>query len=232
MQSEDRVMQRWSADAIAFMRDASEYGSFYQELRETLLPHLSKDDRVLDAGCGLGYLAQAIAGDCRAILAADRAEAAVSAMRERELPENMETACVDVFALTERFDVLLCSYFGRGEEILRLRDRLSPKKTIVIQRNCAEHRFSIGEAENRHGWQGLDFCLTERGIPFEQRSVSLEFGQPFRSLADAVRFFSLYNKSGIDVTEQAVAAKLLPIDHDARYAFYLPQTRDMNLYIF
>ena len=224
-------MQRWSADAVAFMRDASEYGAFYRELREILLPYLSQDDSVLDAGCGLGYLAQAVAADCRSIVAADRAEAAISAMRLRELPRNMDVRCTDVFTLTERFDVLLCSYFGRGGEILRLRETIAPKRTIVIQRNCAAHRFSVGEVEERHGWQGMDLCLAERGIPFEKISVSLEFGQPFRSLADAVRFFALYNKSSAAVTEEAVAAKLTPIE-EAPYAYYLPQTRDMYIYIF
>lgn len=231
MQSRDKVMQRWSADAIDFMRDASEYGSFYPKLREILLPYLPKDAAVLDAGCGLGYLAQAISGNCRRVVAADRAEAAVSAMQQRELPPNMEARCADVFALTERFDVLLCSYFGRSEEILRLRDTLAPKRTIVIQRNCAAHRFSIGEAEERHGWQGMDACLTERGITYEKKTVSLEFGQPFRTLADAVRFFDMYNKSSTAVTEEAVAAKLTLIE-DATYTYYLPQTRDMDIYFF
>lgn len=224
-------MQRWSADAVAFIRDASEYGAFYQELREILLPYLSHDDSVLDAGCGLGYLAQAVAADCRSIVAADRAEAAISAMRLRELPRNMHVRCTNVFTLTERFDVLLCSYFGRGGEILRLRETLTPKRTIVIQRNCAAHRFSVGEVEERHSWQGMDVCLAERGLPFEKKCVSLEFGQPFRSLADAVRFFSLYNKSAVPVTDEAIAARLVPIEN-ARYSLYLPQTRDMNIYIF
>lgn len=231
MQSREKVMERWSPDAIGFMRDASEYGSFYRELRDVLLPYLSKEDTVLDAGCGLGYLAQAIAGDCRAVVAADRAEAAINAAGRREFPQNMELRCADVFTLTERFDVLLCSYFGRSEEVLRLREALAPKRTIVIQRNCAEHRFSIGEAEVRHGWQGMDACLTERGIPFEKKAVSLEFGQPFRTLADALRFFNLYNKSSAAVTEEAVASMLLRI-RDATYAYYLPQKRDMNLYVF
>ena len=231
MQSKDRVMQQWSADAVAFMRDASEYGSFYQKLREILQPYLSKNDTVLDAGCGLGYLAQEIAGDCGRIVAADRAEAAIEAMRQRDLPRNMEIRSADVFMLSERFDVLLCSYFGRSGEILHLRETLAPKKTIVIQRNCAEHRFSIGAAEDRHGWQGMDACLSERGIPYDKRSVSLEFGQPFRSLADAVRFFNLYNKSACAVTEEAVAAKLIQIK-DEKYAFYLPQIREMNIYVF
>ncbi|MBQ6431794.1 MAG: methyltransferase domain-containing protein [Oscillospiraceae bacterium] len=223
-------MERWSADAVAFMRDASEYGSFYARLRVTLLPYLSKDDTICDAGCGLGYLAQAIAGDCRRIVAVDRAEAADKAMRERDLPCNMEPICADVFSLTERFDMLLCSYFGRSAEILRLRERLAPKRTIVIQRSCAAHRFSIGVAEERHGWQGMEAILTERGIPYEKKEIALEFGQPFRTLSDAVRFFELYNKSGAAVTEQAVAARLTPLN-DAQYAYYLPQTREMNIYI-
>ena len=224
-------MQRWSPEAIEFMRDASEYGSFYQDLRKHLLPFLSKNDTLLDAGCGLGYLSQTIADDCRSVVAADRVEAAVNAMQARNLPRNMTSLCADVFTLTERFDVLLCSYFGKSEEILRLRDRLAPKRTIVIQRNCAAHRFSIGDAEDRHGWQGMDVCLSEHGIVYEKKLVSLEFGQPFRSLADAVRFFSLYNKSSAAVTEETVLSKLTPVT-DAQYAYYLPQTRDMNLYIF
>lgn len=224
-------MQRWSADAIAFMRDASEYGTFFAQLRDILQPYLSKNDTVCDAGCGLGYLAQVLAGECGNIVAVDRSEAAVTAMQVRNLPQNMQTRCADVFTLNENFDVLLCSYFGSSEDILRLRDTLAPKRTIVIQRNCAEHRFSIGAVEHRHNRCSMETCLASRNIAFEKKDISLEFGQPIHSLPDAVRFFTLYNKSNCPVTEQTVAAKLVSLEN-SQYSYYLPQKRDMSIYIF
>ena len=58
------MMQWWTPDAVRFMRDASEYGAHYTLLSEYLMRWLPADGHVCDAGCGLGYLAQALAAHC------------------------------------------------------------------------------------------------------------------------------------------------------------------------
>lgn len=69
------MMQWWTPDAVRFMRDASEYGAHYTLLSEYLMRWLPADGHVCDAGCGLGYLAQALAAHCRCVTAIDRSEA-------------------------------------------------------------------------------------------------------------------------------------------------------------
>ena len=55
------MMQLWEKDMVRFMRDASEYGSYNQELVKRLSPYLNKEMNICDAGCGLGYLSLALA---------------------------------------------------------------------------------------------------------------------------------------------------------------------------
>lgn len=54
------MMQLWVEDMIRFMRDASEYGTYNQELANLLAPELTRDMHICDAGCGLGYLSLAL----------------------------------------------------------------------------------------------------------------------------------------------------------------------------
>ena len=52
-------LEFWHEDMIRFMTDASEYGDYYRQLTEKMLPWLSADMHICDAGSGLGYLSLA-----------------------------------------------------------------------------------------------------------------------------------------------------------------------------
>ena len=55
------MMQYWYEDMVRFMKDASEYGTYNQELTRLIVPYLNKKTHICDAGCGLGYLSLAMA---------------------------------------------------------------------------------------------------------------------------------------------------------------------------
>ena len=66
------------------------------------------------------------------------------------------------------------------------------------------------------------------GIPHQGETLALEMGQPFRNIADACRFFEIYNKSGEAVTEESVRARLEATGDD-NFPWYLPQPKEMGI---
>ncbi len=226
------MMQRWGADAIRFMRDASEFGSYYKELTSYLLPHLPKNGHICDAGCGLGYLAQELAKSCAQVTALDASEAAIQAMRHRAKEENLSIRCENIFEIQDRFDAMVFCYFGKTEEILSLSARICADKVIVVKRDCSEHTFSIGHVHrSRHSVETLAQALKTMNIPYENQHIALELGQPFVSVSDALEFYRLYNKSEEKIDEQTVKERLVSID-DVKYSWYLPSVRKMELVVF
>lgn len=226
------MMQWWSPDAIRFMRDASEYGDYYARLAERLMQWIPADGHVCDAGCGLGYLAQALARRCRRVTAIDRSEAAIAALRARTAEPNLTVLCKDLFLMPSapRFDAMTFCYFGRIEEILHLTKRLCRGTAVVIKRDCREHRFSVDAAALHRDIQpAAEAFLRERGIPFHAEKLELELGQPFRTMEDAMAFFRLYSKGG-ELTEQWVAARLTETGR-ADYPLYLPEIRKMAILV-
>lgn len=224
------MMQLWTPDSVRFMRDASEYGDYYPRLVSEILPFLPKSGHICDAGCGLGYLASELAKHCEKVTGIDRSAAAISEMNRRN--SRAHGICTDIFEYSEPFDAMVFCYFGRTGEILRLAERLCAGTVVVIKRDCGEHTFSLGRVE--HKKHTVEYTLQDfavRGIPYVGKKLSLEMGQPFRSLSDAVAFYRLYDKSGVEITEKRVAERLISTERED-FPLYLPSKRQMELVVF
>lgn len=226
------MMQRWGVDAIRFMEDASEFGTYYQELSQALLPYLPKDGHICDAGCGLGYLAQELSKYCKAVTALDTSNAAIAALKKRDIPKNMYPRCDDIFKISAQFDAMIFCYFGRTHEIFDIAKKLCRGNVLIVKRECSDHTFSVGKVEHReHTVENIALALERLGVPHHKQSICLELGQPFCSLDDALVFFELYNKSAVPVTEETVKNRLV-LTADEDFPLYLPSLRKMELIVF
>ena len=227
------MMQLWSPDAVDFMRDASEFGDYYERLADVLMRWLPPDGHICDAGCGLGYLSQSLAGRCRQVTAIDCSKAAVSALQTRPHAENLICRCADLLSddIAVRYDAMVFCYFGRFPEIMYIARKQCKGKVIIVKRDCSEHRFSLGTVQ-RHTdiMQVTQDLLAQHAIPYERETISLELGQPFRSIEDAIRFFGLYNCGNAEISPEAVRKRLIPIDCGA-YRWYLPERRKMGILV-
>lgn len=225
-------MQDWNAASVKFMRDAAEYGTFFEELTARLLPWLPTDGHVCDAGCGIGGLAMELSRHCRLVTAVDAAEEPIKALRSCPLPKNLRVFCADIFSMSARYDAMVFCYFGRIRQILQIAARQCCGRVIVVKRNCLEHRFSARPVErSEHSFDEVHTLLSELGIAYQSEMLQLEFGQPFRSLSAAERFFSLYDRSGAKLTQTQLAERLLQTDNGV-FRYYLPMKRDMELFVF
>ena len=141
--------------------------------------------------------------------------------------------CGDIHSLPpeQPYDAMVFCFFGHMDEILSLAAAQCRGTVLAVMRSDSCHRFSAGRPSMRCGGyaRGRE-TLCALGIPFQAREMELPMGQPFRSLADARRFFELYRRDGDDtpITDEFLHQRLTATGR-ADFPLYLPQNRRFGL---
>lgn len=192
----------WDEERIGFFRDAAENSAYYRALADRIAPSLRKTDRVLDAGCGLGYLAGELLRYCRSVTAADCDAQAIQALRSRIGDPALHALRTDVFKMDlSAFDVIVCCRFASTREALELFRKSGARTLVMIKRNEWHHRISDSASLHERTAAEAIQTLEESNLRFTAEQVTLSFDQPFRSEKDAMRFFQLYSDR-VDLTKQ------------------------------
>lgn len=91
---------------------------------------------------------------------------------------------------------------------------------------CLGIRYPTGS----YGYRGSQALLRELGIPYEERTLALEFGQPFRSMADARRFYEIYSKDADKslITDEFLLNKLESTGQ-TMFPYYMPHLRSLAI---
>ena len=227
-------MFQWSGDMISFMNDAARYTGYQDALADWICAQIPDARRVCDAGCGLGFLADRLAGRFEHVTAADISEQALSYLRARAEEENCENLqIVQADLLDYRpeapFDAMVFCMFGRMEEILRMAKRCCTGTAVVIKKAYTHHRFSVGRIPlSDETAEPAAQVLKARGIPFAFEERKFDMGQPLASLSDAIRFFELHSKDAPGtLTETIIEQRLLRTDSE-EFPFYLPQRKSLG----
>lgn len=229
-------MFNWTSDMLRFMEDASENTDYYKQLASLIRPFLPVQGHVCDAGCGLGYLSEQLANFCQKVTAIDISEKALVllAARTKDSP-NLTILCGDALSTPpkEKYDAMVFCLFGSIQQILQIGREQCCGKLVIIKKDYDRHRFSLTDSPIRH----YRFCdavelLDSMKLPYEAINTDLELGQPFRSIADAVAFFRIYDKGGNPeaVTEQTVLPRLEKTGR-ADFPYYLPQNKQIGILI-
>lgn len=233
-------MYQWSDSKIAFMKDAYEYVGAHEAIAKMIAPVIDGADRICDAGCGLGYLSLALSKLCREVTAIDLDSAALSVLRENMKEYAVKTELRNAIKIVNEdvhfhkpkmlYDVMVFCFFGSVDEILKIAKRQCKREIVIIKRNHQNHRFKLEEKAIR-GFtaQKAVNVLGELGIPFEQKPFSIEFGQPFRHLSEAIKFYETHafkeNTLYKSISSESVKSKLLEIS-EGDYRYYLPMKRE------
>ena len=228
------MMQLWYKDMVRFMRDASEYGMYNQELAKIVGPQLTKQTHVCDAGCGLGYLSLDLAPYVGRVTSVERNPDAVEVLEDncrRFGISNITSRCgaIQDVIPEEKYDAMVFCFFGGIHGILETAKRQCCGTVFIITRNYTSHRFSVGShPTGSYGYKRSQEVLKELEIPYEEKLFDLEFGQPFRSMEDARKFFELYSKDDdkSDITDEFLRSKVQEND-DAHFPFYMPHRRNL-----
>ena len=233
-------MFHWTDDRIRFMADAAGKTDFHRRLAAELLPYLTPEDAVCDAGCGLGHLSLALSPYVRTVTAVEREQRALAVL-ERELAlrhiENVYPCCEDVFAHRPEspYDAMVFCFFGSMDEILSAAKTQCRGRVIAVKRDQTAHRFTVTRQPlgGSHGLEVACRRLEELGIPYELKRTAFRFDQPFRSLEDARRFFALYRRQddAALITEELLRARL-EATGDAVFPWRLPSLRPAGILVF
>ena len=228
-------LELWYSDMVRFMTDASEYGDYYQQLTGKMQPWLSQNAHICDAGSGLGYLSLALAPHVRQVTAVERHPDAAAVLENNCLQKgiaNVLSRCgaVETAIPGEQYDAMVFCFFCGGRDTLVTATQQCRGDVFVFTRNYKNHRFSAGTyATGREGYP--DFCtlLEQLGIPAHKETFTLEFGQPFRNLEDAHRFFRVYSKdTNKDVlTDDFVRSQLTQTGRED-FPFYMPHPKHIG----
>lgn len=220
----------WTKEQIRFLLDASEKSDYDRLLAERIRSAAPNAESICDAGCGLGGLSMELAARFSSVTAVDCSENALRCLRERaEKTKNLNILQADLseYVPESPFDAMVFCYFGQTEQILEIARRCCTGTVLLVKRNYDTHRFSL--RAGRHHRDTADSAaafLHAQGIVFRREDLETEFGQPFRSLSDAVRFFTLYG--GESVSEAAVR-KRLQTTSDPEFPYYFPQKKRVSL---
>lgn len=232
-------LEVWEKDMVTFMRQASEYSDYYQRLTEKMLPWLSSDTHICDAGSGLGYLSLALAHHVKQVTAVERHPDAASVLAEncKNLGiSNILSRCGAIAEVLPEapYDAMVFCFFGGRREVLELAKRQCAGDVFVFTRNYDNHRFSAGKHPT--GYEGFpQFAdeLAELGIIAHRETFVLEFGQPFRSMEEAHRFFRLYSKDRNRevLTDDFVRSRLTETGRED-FPYYMPHPKQIGFFHF
>jgi SAM-dependent methyltransferase len=222
----------WTEESIAFLRDAAAMSDYYRVIAGKIAPHLPENAHVCDAGCGIGELSIALAPYCRHVTAVDADELAVKTL-ESHRPERVAARCGDIEALApdKPYDAMVFCLFGRTEDALGIAGRQCRGKIFLVKRDYSHHRFSAGKISLGEYTAGnTESVLRERGIPYTLERFSAEFGQPFRSIEEAERFFALYNRSESETLSAREIEARLTAGPSEEFPYYLPHQKALCLF--
>ena len=126
------------------------------------------------------------------------------------------------------YDAMVFCLFGGTDEILDIAARQCGGTALVVRRDFRQHQFSSGVRMAGHTAADMEQELRRRGLTCTLRRFTLEFGQPFRSVEDALAFFRLYSRDGTAPARQELEARLEPSPWPD-YPLYLPNPKPLCL---
>lgn len=224
-------MYEWTQKRIEWYERAINRTGYDKALASALMPHLGDGDTVCDLGCGTGYLGLELARHGYAVSAVDISRCAMDCLSgkpESAKPgfEMLHSDWTDV--ADRRWDHVIMCLTGNFETELSYYLSLCMKNLIIIgKRKTRRYAGRRHPLENNHvRYDELRKILTAKGLEHTYKECSLEFGQPFKTLAEAEEYLQYFGAKGSDLTS---AMKMIKTAEDPEYPYYLPYMKDMGI---
>ncbi len=221
----------WNKKTIQLYRDAAEYCDFHQKLAAFITPYLTEDDSILDLGCGHGYIDLILAKHVKQITCIDNDKAVLTSLKSHAPPNiTILHSAIENLAVIPH-DYIMMSFFGRLTKDYDRLKKYAIKGIITIknvQRTVIEMPNQKALKRETHG-DIVAFC-NEKQLDYQAATIELEFGQPFKTMADVYSYLNRYKPLNAGDYDDYIKNKLLTID-DTLYRYYLPKLKQIGIAI-
>ncbi len=213
----------WSEERIRWYERASNATGFHRALADVLEEHITKEESILELGCGLGYVSALLAMDGYAIKATDIDKRAIEEARRIHKLDIFST--LDAEKVEDEADVILLLYFGRISENDNLHHYLSHahKRLIAV---ISEHRGQSKELRKNSEEPAKTENHLKRfdALRWERIAFNASFDQPLSSYDDAAAYIeTMYGRERMAEYMRYVR------NEDGR--LYLPNEKHSSIFI-
>ena len=175
----------WDDDRIRWYEKAASKTDFHRLLAEEIESLITKEEKILELGAGLGYVSSILMDDGYSLVSSDNDENAIAIARKRS---GRQKSFIALDAETDEIpkcDALLLIYFGRIKEKDNLTRYLESAEKIIYV--ISEHRGQ-NIRRFREPEDTIAFLSLRKDISFTYRHFSARFDQVLDSREDAEDF--------------------------------------------
>lgn len=197
----------WTDERIRLFKVAADNSTFHSELKNLLLPYISKSDSIIELGCGLGYIVNFLTKDGYNVVGLDSDEKAYNFALSKFPNSNFILG--DAFNVNKTYDVVISIFFGRIKEEDNLEKllRVANKRLIYVQNEHAGAK----ETQYSKSKETVEY-LRSKNINFQYSFHRLSFDQPLKDEAEAESFINENYKNrkiniSIEKTNNGLIAK-------------------------
>lgn len=177
------VIMWWDEERIIWYRNAAADSAFHSTLTDEIKKHITKDEDILELGCGLGYVAELLYKQGYSIRATDNDKKAIE--------EAISRSGLDIYSVFDadseipETDTLLLIFFGNLPK--NLKRYLSAAKKIIYV--ISEHRGQSDELRKKVGGvEKTEHCLKKNRVDFSRIQLVDDFSQPLSTTDEAERY--------------------------------------------
>ena len=177
------VIMWWDEERIIWYRNAAADSAFHSTLTDEIKKHITKNEDILELGCGLGYVAELLYKQGYSIRATDNDKKAIE--------EAISRSGLDIYSIFDanseipETDTLLLIFFGNLPK--NLKRYLSAAKKIIYV--ISEHRGQSDELRKKVGGvEKTEHCLKKNRVDFSRIQLVDDFSQPLSTTDEAERY--------------------------------------------
>ena len=177
----------WNSRKIDWYERASRFCDFQSLLTKEIESFITKDESIVEFGCGLGYISENLYNHGYDVTAYDIDQEVIERAKKRSGLDIYHTE--DYKESNIKRDVVLTVFFGR----LWLHDNLSSLLSHGRKRLVSIHSLHIGQNDSLKArytptLEESISLLEEKGMKARGREISISFPQPLESMEEAKIF--------------------------------------------
>ena len=195
-------MFEWNPRKAHFRTDSAGRTHFHEIISRKLADQFENPAgiSICDAGCGLGFLSLALSSYFRQVTAIDISPIALGILRDESVKRGInninivqEDLLSDPAVKPDSYDTMVFSFFGSIDEIMHIALPRCRGRIFILKKNDNFHRFSVSHTVRPFDTMAHAIAdLNSLQLPYTKEDMSIEDGQPLRSLEEAEEFFHIY----------------------------------------